>query len=273
MSDSAMKDDFELIEIYGKPAMFTNGRIDRFTVPEGWYCYDLRGSDNDPGEPATVEQYASFNHAGAILLPTPIKFPSGQKYRSLIENREYALNFLDEDVTMEDFCERYGFPVPDNPQKYPLRPATKEEISFFYAADHETDLKNGNIGYVRMDFGRGEEFWHTWWPRGMEEWNSPAFKEELGAVVDEFRKSVLKDLNSMKRYCFDHSEGAFRGNFGNTNYGFVVETDRYRYCLRCNPYPGDYQAYLNCYDKQIQAMSMTGAEPEPEAEDMTMGGM
>ena len=57
MSDSAMKDDFELIEIYGKPAMFTNGRIDRFTVPEGWYCYDLRGSDNDPGEPATVEQY------------------------------------------------------------------------------------------------------------------------------------------------------------------------------------------------------------------------
>ena len=27
------------------------------------------------------------------------------------------------------------------------------------------------------------------------------------------------------------------------------------------------------YDKQIQAMSMTGAEPEPEAEDMTMGGM
>ncbi len=86
MSNSAMKDYFELIEIYGKPAMFTNGRIDRFTVPEGWYCYDLRGSDNDPGEPATVEQYASFNHAGSILLPTPIKFPSGQKYRNIMNN-------------------------------------------------------------------------------------------------------------------------------------------------------------------------------------------
>ena len=88
MSDSAMRDYFELIEIYDQPAMFSNGRIDRETVPDGWYCYDLRGSDNDPSEPATVEPYVSFNHAGAILLPTPIKFPSGQKYRSLIENKE-----------------------------------------------------------------------------------------------------------------------------------------------------------------------------------------
>ena len=31
-----------------------------------------------------------------------------------------------------------------------------------------------------MDFGRsGNEFWHTWWPRGPEELNSPAFKAEL----------------------------------------------------------------------------------------------
>lgn len=31
--------------------------------------------------------------------------------------------------------------------------------------------------------------------------------------------------------------------------------------------------YLNCYDKQVQAINMTEAESEPEAEDMTMGGM
>ena len=28
----------------------------------------------------------------------------------------------------------------------------------------------------------------------------------------------------------------------------------YRYCLRCNPVPGDYQAYLTCFDKQVQEM-------------------
>ena len=273
MSDSAMRDYFELIEIYDKPALFSNGRIDRDTVPDGWYCYDLRGSDSDPGEPVTVEPRVAVNHAGSILLPTQIQFRSGQDYRSLVENREYALNFLGEDMTIEDFCERYELPVPKNPQTYPLRPATGEERTSFYAADHETDLKNGNIGYVRMDFGRGEEFWHTWWPRGLEEWNNAEFKEELGQVVDELRKSVLKDLRSMQRYCYDHSEGAFPGTFGNKNYGFVVETDHYRYCLRCNPYPSDSQAYLNCYDKQVQAMNMTEAVAEPETESITMGGM
>ena len=273
MSDSAMNSYFELVEIYGKPAMFSNERIDRCTVPDGWHCYDLRGSDNEPSEPATVEQFVSFHHAGSVLLPTPIKFRSDQKNRSLVENREYALSFLGEEVTMADFRERYGLPMPENPQKFPLRPAMKEEISFFYAADHETDLKNGNIGYVRMDFGRGEEFWHTWWPRGLEEWNSQEFKEELGEVVDEFRKNVLKDLNTMKRYCYDHSEGAFPGTWGNKNYGYIAETEHYRYCLRCNPYPGDYQAYLNCYDKQVQAMNMSEVNPEIDAEDMTMGGM
>ena len=273
MSDSAMRDYFELIEIYDRPAMFSDGRIDRETVPDGWYCYDLRGSDNDPGEPATVEPYVSFNHAGSVLLPTPIKFPSGQKYRSLIENKEYALNFLGEDVTIQEFCERYELPVPENPQKYPLRPATSDERASFYVSDRETDLKNGNIGYVRMDFGRGEEFWHTWWPRGLEEWNSSEFKEELGKVVDEFRRSVLKDLKSMQRYCYDHSEGAFPGTWGNKNYGFIAETEHYRYCLRCNPYPGDYQAYLNCYDKQVQEMNMAEASSASEAEEITMGGM
>jgi len=124
-----------------------------------------------------------------------------------------------------------------------------------------------------MDFGKGEEFWHTWWPRGLEEWNSPEFKAELGKVVDELRKSVLKDLKTMQRYCYDHSEGSFPGTWGNKNYGFIAETEHYRYCLRCNPYPGDYQAYLSCYDKQVQEMNMAETSSESEAEEITMGGM
>jgi len=55
------------------------------------------------------------------------------------------------------------------------------------------------------DFGHGgKEFWHTWWPRGDETLNSPEFKAELNGVVDEFRKTVLKDLSSMSNYCYDH---------------------------------------------------------------------
>ena len=75
----ARKEEYEHVELFGKPALFTDSRISRFTVPQGWFCYDLRGSDNDPGDPATIEKYVSVNHAGTILAPTEIPFKKGKK--------------------------------------------------------------------------------------------------------------------------------------------------------------------------------------------------
>ena len=96
-----------------------------------------------------------------------------------------------------------------------------------------------------MDFGRsGNEFWHTWWPRGPEELNSPAFKLELQEVVDTLRESVLKNRFAMERFCYEHG-GKISGGW-TQNYGYIVETEHYRYCLRCNPSPGDYNCYLLC---------------------------
>lgn len=155
--------------------------------------------------------------------------------------------------------------------KYDLRPASPEEAGLFYAADSETDLANGCIGHVRMDFGRGEEFWHTWWPRGPEEWNSPEFKEELGEVVGEMRRSILKDLRSMSSYCCNHGGELPNGNCGRSIYGYVAESGRYRYCLRCLPYKGDYNAYLTCYDKQVQEMNQ--AQQQTAVSEIEMGGM
>lgn len=49
MSVDATKEQFEHIEMFGKPALFTDARVDISTLPLGFYCYNLRGSDNDPG--------------------------------------------------------------------------------------------------------------------------------------------------------------------------------------------------------------------------------
>lgn len=156
--------------------------------------------------------------------------------------------------------------------KYTLRPASPEEADIFYSADPETDLLNGCIGHVRMDFGRGEEFWHTWWPHGPEEWNSPAFKNELNDFVNELRQSVLKDLRTMSRYCSDHGgELSTSSSYGRSIYGYVAETKDYRFCLRCIPHKGDYNAYLLCYDKQVQEMNQ--AQQQAAAPTMEMGGM
>ncbi|MDD3778441.1 MAG: hypothetical protein PHU76_01785 [Synergistaceae bacterium] len=249
MSVNAREETFQEVELFGNPALFTNSRIDSDTVPDGWYCYDLRGSDYDPGRPVTVEPRVVVNHAGSVLTHEPVKFRKNQDSRRLRD----GLNFVGGNVTLEQFCEEHKLTYPADNQKYKLRPASESEAGLFYAATPEKDEALGCIGNVRMDFGRGKEFWTTWWPRGKESLNSPEFKEELGEVVDAMRKTVLKDLDAMSRYCNNHG-GAISGGY-RQNYGYIVDTDHYRYCLRCNPQPGDYQAYLTCFDMREQKLN------------------
>lgn len=90
---NAMTDEFEHIEIFGKPALFTNTRVDKETVPKGWYRYNIRGSDRDPGSFGTREREVVVNHAGTILLPEEIPFPKGKEYKPIRGSQ----NFLGEE--------------------------------------------------------------------------------------------------------------------------------------------------------------------------------
>lgn len=56
MKVNARTEEFQHVELFGKYALSTNGRIDRSMVPDGWYCYDFRGSDDDPGELRYIER-------------------------------------------------------------------------------------------------------------------------------------------------------------------------------------------------------------------------
>ena len=141
-----------------------------------------------------------------------------------------------------------------NATQFHIRPARPEEAGLFYAQHPEENKRLGAVGCVRMDFGRsGNEFWHTWWPRGPEELNSPAFKAELQQIVGKLREDVLKSRFAMERFCYDHG-GKIDGGYVQ-NYGYIVETEHYRYCLRCTPSPGEYQGYLYSYDLRQQRMA------------------
>ena len=90
--------------------------------------------------------------------------------------------------------------------QFHIRPARPEEAGLFYTPHPEEDKRLGTVGHVRMDFGRsGNEFWHTWWPRGPEELNSPAFQLELQEVVDTLRGEceLLQDLDNYQRITED----------------------------------------------------------------------
>ncbi len=108
MSENAMTEEFDLIELFDKPALFSNFRIDRSTVPDGWYCYDIRGSEDDPGRPWTLERKVVVNHAGTILSPEEIPFSEGKNYRYI----SGKINFLGGSTTISGFCEQYKSPVP-----------------------------------------------------------------------------------------------------------------------------------------------------------------
>ena len=147
-----------------------------------------------------------------------------------------------------------------NATQFHIRPARPEEAGLFYAQHPEENKRLGAVGCVRMDFGRsGNEFWHTWWPRGPEELNSPAFKAELQQIVGKLREDVLKSRFAMERFCYDHG-GKIDGGYVQ-NYGYIVETEHYRYCLRCNPSPGDYNGYLAVYDLAVQRQNMARDKP------------
>lgn len=46
MRYDAMTEDFEEITVFNKPALFTNIRIDKATVPKGLYMYEVRHNDD-----------------------------------------------------------------------------------------------------------------------------------------------------------------------------------------------------------------------------------
>ena len=256
MAVNARTEKFQHLEVFDKPALFTNGRIARDTVPKGWYCYDIRGSDDDPGELCYMEENVVVNHAGSVLMPEKLAMPKSGR----LDVRD-ELGFLDEgNMTLREFCEAHQLPYPAENMKFHIRPARPEEAGLFYTPHPEEDKRLGAVGCVRMDFGRsGNEFWHTWWPRGPEELNSPVFKAELQEVVDTLRESVLKSRFAMERFCYEHG-GKISGGW-TQNYGYIVETAHYRYCLRCNPSPGDYNGYLTCFDLNVQRQNMARDKP------------
>lgn len=50
---------------------FTNCRVDKNTVPNGWYSYDIR--DGYEGDFCTIEKRVVVNHAGTFLCQKPVK--------------------------------------------------------------------------------------------------------------------------------------------------------------------------------------------------------
>ena len=99
----ANDEQYQEIELFDKPGLFSNGRIVRDNLPEGVYCYDLRGSDYDPGEPVCVEERVVVNHAGSVLLTEPLELTEDGR---LMLTEEKGLNFTGGFSTLSQFLQK-----------------------------------------------------------------------------------------------------------------------------------------------------------------------
>ena len=93
-------DEYDLISLFGKPALFTNERLTDTDIPKGLFCYHLR--EGDDGRFATIEAKVTVNHAGTVITDEPIDFGE-QGYISFTEDT--APNFMGEEMTFGEYMQ------------------------------------------------------------------------------------------------------------------------------------------------------------------------
>lgn len=145
-------------------------------------------------------------------------------------------------------------------EKYPLLETERSEEDMFFTSDVQDQAC---IGHLRGDFGRGTEFWTSWWDRH-EDLKDQDFKCELDDVVNALRKDgPLKDLPSMQRFCREHSQAQMSPRSGSEYYGLRVDTAQHRYYLRFCPMRGNYNFYIYCYKAALLAKPIKVLVAEP----------
>ena len=131
--------------------------------------------------------------------------------------------------------------------KFQITSITPEERLYAYSQSSQIEGQTGCIGYLRGDFGAGQEFYTSWFDQ-RKEYKDDEFKAEFDEVVNTLREKdgLLCSRASMNRFCCQHPEAEFEGNYC-TEYGFKVQTPQHTYMLRCNLNYGDYNFYLYAY--------------------------
>lgn len=129
---------YQEVEIFDVPGLFSNGRIDPATIPEGMYVYDLRGSDDDPGQPITVETHVTVNHAGSVITAKPLDL--GEDGR-LTFTEEEGLNFVGGEISAYRF-------LNEQRKDRNAEEVEAESISFAVCAYYGIATGENSFGYI-----------------------------------------------------------------------------------------------------------------------------
>ena len=112
MSINLYRDTLQNVWLFGQSVLYTEQSIPREEVPEGWHCYDLKGSDANPGRPYEMVNQAEQDSAGSILSAVPLM--RGRTRGKLVPNNFWMTATP---ATLADFCAEEGIPCPQPPEE------------------------------------------------------------------------------------------------------------------------------------------------------------
>lgn len=72
MKSDYRTEKFQKVRVCGVICDFNDMRIDRCTVPEGRYQYEVAGDDDSGGDPARVQRGVLVNFFGTLVSDVPL---------------------------------------------------------------------------------------------------------------------------------------------------------------------------------------------------------
>ena len=104
-----LTEQFEDVTVLGHPMIFTCLRVDRDTVPEGLYMYEVRHDDDQQGDPVQIGNWIMVNHWGTIISNKPIRLePSPNRnnaYRDIDPEEDW--NYEGTVTTVKEYMEKH----------------------------------------------------------------------------------------------------------------------------------------------------------------------
>ena len=94
---------YEQVTVSGHTALFTNERIKRDTVPDGWYLYEVRHDDECQGIPCEIAKGILVNFWGSLLMHDEL--PEVEKERFLCISEEEWIDDTAEGFLLSEYWE------------------------------------------------------------------------------------------------------------------------------------------------------------------------
>lgn len=108
MRVNAMTEKFEDVTVLGHPMLFTCLRVDRDTVPQGMYMYEVRHDDDQQGEPVQIANWIMVNHWGTLISNRPIRLEPRPDGRNAYRDIDPENNWIYEGTltTVKEYMEK-----------------------------------------------------------------------------------------------------------------------------------------------------------------------